>query len=62
MAINNTPSLIHVPKKNKTDFRAILQDSEMAILNDTAKTVRTFISNVSCLVVQSPSFPADITA
>jgi hypothetical protein len=56
MAINNTPSLIHVAKKNKTDFKAILRDPEMAVLNDTAKTVRTFISNVSRLVVQLPYF------
>lgn len=46
-SFNNSPSLIYVPKKKQTDFSLIRQDPEMAVLNETAKTVRTFVYNVS---------------
>lgn len=42
------PSLVYVPKRSRnTDFSIIRKDPEMAVLNETAKTVRTFVYNVS---------------
>ena len=47
MGFNNLPSLVYVPKRKQTDFSLIRKDPEMAVLNETAKTVRTFVYNVS---------------